>query len=171
MMVGPEHYSGEILNLDQAAILARGLQAAGRRIVFTNGCFDLLHVGHVDLLARARLLGDCLFVGLNGDESVHLLKGPGRPVVAEQDRAAVLASMRAVDVVVVFPELTAERLVEAIRPDIYVKGGDWDTGQKIAPEAAVVASYGGRVVYLPYQTGRSTTRLLAQIREDPPPRN
>jgi rfaE bifunctional protein nucleotidyltransferase chain/domain len=169
-MVGPEHYSGVILNLADAAILARTLQADGRRIVFTNGCFDLLHVGHVDLLARARLLGDCLFVGLNGDESVHLLKGPGRPVVAEQDRAAVLASMRAVDVVVVYAELTAERLVDAIRPDVYVKGGDWDMGQKVAPEAAVVASYGGRVVYLPYQVGRSTTQLLAQIREDPLPR-
>jgi rfaE bifunctional protein nucleotidyltransferase chain/domain len=113
------------------------------------------------------MLGDCLFVGLNGDESVHLLKGPGRPVVAEQDRAAVLASMRAVDVVVVFPELTAERLVAAIRPDIFVKGGDWDMGQKVAPESAVVASYGGRVIYLPYQAGRSTTQLLAQIRDDP----
>lgn len=169
-MAGLEQYSGEILSLEAAASLARALQGDGRRIVFTNGCFDLLHVGHVDLLARARMLGDCLFVGLNGDESVHLLKGPGRPVVAEQDRAAVLASMRAVDVVVVFPELTAERLVAAIRPDIYVKGGDWDTGQKVAPEAAVVASYGGRVAYLPYQAGRSTTRLLAQIRDDSPQR-
>jgi rfaE bifunctional protein nucleotidyltransferase chain/domain len=165
-MAGTEQYTGDILDLETAASLARVLQADGRRIVFTNGCFDLLHVGHVDLLARARMLGDCLFVGLNGDESVRLLKGPGRPVVAEQDRAAVLASMRAVDVVVVFPELTAERLVAAIRPDIYVKGGDWDTGQKVAPEAAVVASYGGRVVYLPYQAGRSTTQLLAQIRDD-----
>jgi rfaE bifunctional protein nucleotidyltransferase chain/domain len=166
-MAGLEHYSGDILDLEAAASLARTLQAEGRCIVFTNGCFDLLHVGHVDLLARARMLGDCLFVGLNGDESVHLLKGPGRPVVAEQDRAAVLASMRAVDVVVVFPELTAERLVAAIRPDIFVKGGDWDMGQKVAPESAVVASYGGRVIYLPYQAGRSTTQLLAQIRDDP----
>lgn len=166
-MAGLEHYSGDILDLEAAASLARTLQADGRCIVFTNGCFDLLHVGHVDLLARARMLGDYLFVGLNGDESVRLLKGPGRPVVAEQDRAAVLASMRAVDVVVVFPELTAERLVHAIRPDIYVKGGDWDMGQKIAPEAAVVASHGGRVVYLPYQAGRSTTQLLAQIRDEP----
>lgn len=152
-----------ILNLEVAATLAARLRAEGQRVVATNGCFDVLHRGHVDYLARARALGDALFVGLNGDESVRQLKGAGRPVAPEDDRAAVLAALRPVDVVVIFHELTAERLMAAIQPDVYVKGGDWGSDQKTPPEAAVVQSYGGRVVYLPYLPGRSTTALLQQI--------
>ncbi len=165
----PPH-PGLILSLSEAATLAANLHAQGQIVVATNGCFDLLHRGHVDYLSRARNLGDALFVGLNGDESVRQLKGAGRPVVPEADRAAILAALRAVDVVVIFNELTAERLMAAIRPTIYVKGGDWGpTGwdaaaeHKTPPEAAVVEAYGGHVVYLPYLPGRSTTALLRQI--------
>jgi rfaE bifunctional protein nucleotidyltransferase chain/domain len=162
--------AGLILTLAEAAALAADLRGQGQIIVATNGCFDVLHRGHVDYLGRARALGDALFVGLNGDGSVRQLKGIGRPVTPEEDRAAVLAALRPVDVVVIFHELTAERLVAAIRPSVYVKGADWDPSrgdrgddQKAPPEAAVVQSYGGRVVYLPYLRGRSTTELLEQI--------
>lgn len=165
----PPH-SALILSLADAAALAATLRSQGATVVATNGCFDLLHRGHVDYLSRARALGDALFVGLNGDESVRRLKGAGRPVVPEADRAAVLAALRAVDVVVIFHELTAERLMAAIRPDIYVKGGDWGPAgaaagvdRKAPPEAAVVEGYGGRVVYLPYLSGRSTTDLMQRI--------
>lgn len=154
-----------ILSLEEAAAWAAELRRAGRRVVFTNGCFDLLHAGHVAYLAEARRLGDALVVGLNGDASVRALKGPGRPLVPAEDRAAVLAALRAVDAVVVFDELTAESLVAAIRPDVYVKGGDWATGDRRPPEAAVVEGYGGRVVFLPYLPGRSTSGLVARIRE------
>jgi rfaE bifunctional protein nucleotidyltransferase chain/domain len=160
-------WSGQVLDRDAAAAWAAGLRAAGRAVVFTNGCFDLLHRGHVDYLQRARCLGDALVVGLNGDASVHRLKGAGRPILAEADRAAVLAALRAVDVVVVFHETTAEALVAAVQPAIYVKGGDWGTAQRIPPEATVVLSYGGRVQYLPYLPERSTSEIVAQIRSKP----
>ena len=141
--------AGRVLTIEQAAALAEELRAAGKLVVFTNGCFDLLHRGHVDYLQRARGLGDFLFVGLNGDGSVRRLKGPGRPILPETDRAEVLIALRAVDAVVIFSDDTAESLVQAIRPDTYVKGGDWQTGSRRPPEAAVVESYGGRVAVHP----------------------
>jgi rfaE bifunctional protein nucleotidyltransferase chain/domain len=157
-------HSGRVMSLAEAADWAAGLRAAGRSVVVTNGCFDLLHRGHVDYLQRARALGDALAVGLNGDASVRLLKGPGRPILPEADRAAVLAGLRAVDAVVIFQEPTAEALVAALQPDVYVKGGDWGVEARIPPEAAVVLGYGGRVQYIPYLPGRSTSEIVAQIR-------
>lgn len=163
-MEGEHRVSGQVLQRSEAAAWAARLRAAGQAVVFTNGCFDLLHRGHVDYLQRARRLGDALVVGLNGDESVRLLKGPGRPILPEADRAAVLAALRAVDVVVIFHEPTAETLVAALRPAVYVKGGDWGAGQRIPPEAGVVQACGGRVQYIPYLPGRSTSEIVAQIR-------
>jgi len=160
-----QEFAGRVLTWQDAATLAESLHTSGQVVVFTNGCFDLLHRGHVDTLQRARQLGDFLVVGLNGDQSVRRLKGPGRPILPETDRAEVLAALRAVDAVVIFAEDTAERLVAALRPDIYVKGGDWQTGERRPPEAAVVESYGGRVQYIPYLPGRSTSEIVAQIRE------
>lgn len=157
-------WSGQVMDSDAAAAWAAELRAAGQVVVLTNGCFDLLHRGHVDYLQRARGLGDALVVGLNGDSSVRQLKGPGRPILPEADRAAVLAALRAVDVVVIFHQPTAEALAAAIQPAIYVKGGDWGTGQRIPPEAAVVLAYGGRVQFIPYLPGRSTSEIVAQIR-------
>ncbi|MCS6844516.1 MAG: D-glycero-beta-D-manno-heptose 1-phosphate adenylyltransferase [Caldilineales bacterium] len=157
--------AGRILSLEEAAAWAAELRRQGRRVVFTNGCFDLLHRGHVAYLSEARRLGDALVVGLNGDRSVAALKGPGRPLVPAEDRAAVLAALRAVDAVVIFEDLTAEAVVAALQPDVYVKGGDWAAGDRRPPEAAVVERYGGRVVYLPYLPGRSTSSLVARIRE------
>lgn len=157
-------WSGQVLDQAAAAAWAAQARAAGRTVVFTNGCFDLLHRGHVDYLQRARDLGDALVVGLNGDVSVRQLKGSGRPILPEDDRAVVLAALRAVDVVVIFHQPTAEALVAAIQPAIYVKGGDWGSGQRTPPEAAVVLSYGGRVQYIPYLPERSTSEIVAQIR-------
>ncbi len=157
-------WSGQVLDQAAAAAWAAGLRAGGRTVVFTNGCFDLLHRGHVDYLQRARGLGDALVVGLNGDASVRQLKGAGRPILPEADRAAVLAALRAVDVVVIFHEPTAEALVAALQPALFVKGGDWNGATRVPPEAAVALSYGGRVQYIPYLPGRSTSEIVAQIR-------
>ena len=138
---------------------------AGRTVVFTNGHFDLLHLGHVDLLQRARALGDVLVVGLNSDASTRQLKGPQRPIVPQAERAAMLAALACVDLVVIFDELTANQLVAALRPDIYVKGGDWqpDEDRAAPPEAAVVHSYGGQVCFLPYLPGHSSSDLIQTI--------
>lgn len=138
------------------------LKAAGKRIVFTNGCFDVLHAGHVRYLAEAKKLGDILFVGLNSDASVRCLKGPERPVNPEEDRVEVVSALTAVDFVVVFQEQTAEKLVAQIQPHVYVKGGDYEV--KSLPEAGVVAGYGGETVLIPEIKGRSTTNILRRIK-------
>jgi rfaE bifunctional protein nucleotidyltransferase chain/domain len=131
-------------------------------VVATGGCFDLLHPGHVETLRAARSLGDCLVVCLNSDDSVRRLKGPDRPVSPEEDRARVLAAINGVDVVVVFDEDTPERVLAELRPDIWVKGGDY-AGAEI-PEAALIRSWGGQAVVVPYLDGRSSTRLLTAAR-------
>jgi D-beta-D-heptose 7-phosphate kinase/D-beta-D-heptose 1-phosphate adenosyltransferase len=134
----------------------------GRRIVFTNGCFDLLHRGHVDLLNRAKALGDVLVVGLNSDAGVRALKGPGRPLTTLEDRAQVLAALSCVDHLVSFGEPTASALVELLRPDVYVKGGD--LLHEPVPEAPLVEAYGGQVRILPHAEDRSTTAIVERIR-------
>ena len=135
----------------------------GRIVAFTNGCFDILHAGHVRYLTAAKKLGDILVVGLNSDESVRKLKGSGRPVNPSADRAEVLAGLRAVDHVVIFGEDTAEEIVRQLHPDIYVKGGDYSLDR--LPEAAIVASYGGRTVLVPLVEGRSTTNVIRRLRQ------
>jgi len=137
------------------------LKAAGEKIVFTNGCFDVLHAGHVRYLAAAKQLGTILIVGINSDVSVRRLKGPDRPVNREEDRAEVIAALGAVDFVVLFEELTAEPLVEQIRPHVYVKGGDYNV--KDLPEAEIVARYGGETVLIPEVPGRSSTNIIRRI--------
>lgn len=127
-------------------------------IVFTNGCFDIIHPGHIDLLDRAKSLGTKLIVGINSDSSVRSIKGPGRPVQSEEARKAVLLGLRSVDEVVIFDEATPERLIEEIRPDVLVKGGDWSIDQIIG--ADLVQSYGGQVVSLPLVEGYSTTKII-----------
>jgi rfaE bifunctional protein nucleotidyltransferase chain/domain len=140
----------------------RAHRAAGRRIAFTNGCFDVLHAGHVAYLRQARALGDVLVVAVNSDASVARLKGPGRPIVPESERAALLAALRPVDHVVLFDEATPERLLEVVRPDVYVKGGDYTP--EMLPETAVVERLGGEVVMVDYVDGHSTTELVERIR-------
>jgi rfaE bifunctional protein nucleotidyltransferase chain/domain len=138
---------------------------SGKTVVFTNGCFDLLHVGHVRYLAAARKLGDVLIVGLNSDGSVRELKGPSRPLNSEEDRAEVLAALEAVDHVVIFGERRASGLIRELRPDIYVKGGDYTPETLDAEEVAVLKEVGAAIEILPLVRGRSTTRLLQAIRD------
>ena len=137
------------------------IRQSGKKIVFTNGCFDIIHVGHVRYLTTAKSFGDILIIGLNSDESVKILKGENRPINNEKDRAEVLLGLKAVDYVVIFGERTAENLVSEIRPDIYVKGGDY-TVDKI-PEAKIVQSYGGRVELVQFVAGHSTTNILKKL--------
>lgn len=137
----------------------------GKKVVWTNGCFDLLHVGHLRNLQYARRLGDALVVGLNSDASVHALKGPGRPIVAVPERAELLAGLECVDRVVVFDELTPEMALARLQPDICCKGADYaPPAGKPIPEARIVAAYGGKLEFLPLVPGRSTTDLVARIR-------
>ena len=159
----------KILTRDELTTVVQRRQAAGERGVFTNGCFDLLHLGHVRYLQEARALGDFLVLGLNNDEGVRLLKGPGRPLVPERERAEVMAALSCIDYVTIFGEPTASPLVELLRPAIYVKGADYlnaDTREpdpRRLPEAKVVQAYGGIVRLLPYLPGHSTTALIAAI--------
>lgn len=141
-----------------AAIGAR--KSRGERIVFTNGCFDLLHVGHVRLLEAARRLGDVLIVGLNTDRSVSELKGPSRPVVAEVARAEVLSALRAVDYVTLFDEPTPLELIRAVVPDVLVKGGDYTPDTVVGRD--VVEAHGGRVEIIPLVGGFSTTSMIGK---------
>jgi rfaE bifunctional protein nucleotidyltransferase chain/domain len=144
---------------------AAAARLPGRR-VFTNGVFDILHAGHVRYLQAARALGDRLIVGLNSDASARALKGERHPIVPQAERAEVLAALACVDAVVVFDDITAEKLVAAIRPEVYVKGGDYALGApgaKVPPEAAVVAAYGGRIEFIPFVDGQSTTNIVETI--------
>ena len=129
-----------------------------KKIVFTNGCFDLLHIGHVRYLKEARSLGEFLVVGINSDSSVKQLKGPNRPIQTELDRAEILASLASVDATIIFNESTPELLIQSIKPDILVKGGDWTVDQIVG--GAFVQSYGGKVLSLQFIEGKSTTRLV-----------
>jgi rfaE bifunctional protein nucleotidyltransferase chain/domain len=140
--------------------LAERIRRGGGTVVATGGCFDLLHAGHVRMLEAARRLGDCLVVALNSDASVRLLKGSGRPLVGERDRASVLAALGCVDAVVVFDEPTPERTLCSLRPHVWAKGADYQ-GERL-PEEDSLVEWGGRVVLLPYVEGHSTTRLIEE---------
>jgi rfaE bifunctional protein nucleotidyltransferase chain/domain len=153
--------SGEVVSLEKAQALREQAASEGKRVVFTNGCFDLLHVGHVRYLKEAREQGDVLFVGLNDDDSTRRVKGPGRPYVGQEDRAEVLAALRCVDYVVLFSEETAERLVSILKPDVYVKGGNYRLEE--LPEARIVAGYGGEVHLTSLVAHRSTSNLISAI--------
>ena len=137
------------------------LRNSNKKVVFTNGCFDILHVGHVRYLNAAKALGDVLIVGLNTDASVKKLKGNDRPINNEADRAEVLLALEAVDHVVFFGEQTAEALIAEVKPNIYVKGGDYTL--ETLPEAKIIQSYGGRVEFIPMVVGRSTTNIIQKI--------
>jgi rfaE bifunctional protein nucleotidyltransferase chain/domain len=143
---------------EDAGALARRIRSAGGTVVATGGCFDLLHAGHVRMLAAARALGDCLIVCLNADASVRRLKGGERPVVSEDDRAAVLAGLRCVDAVAVFAEDEPSAVLRELRPHLWVKGGDYAVAD--LPERAVLGEWGGRAVTVPYLAGRSTSNLI-----------
>ena len=156
--------SGKLIARADLASLVQQLHATGKRIVFTNGCFDILHSGHVTYLEQAAALGDILIIGVNSDESVKGLKGPSRPINASGDRLTVLSALASVDYVVPFAESTPIELIKIVRPDIYVKGGDY-TPQTL-PEAPIVQELGGVVKILPFVSDRSTTSLINRIRQE-----
>lgn len=153
----------KIIDKDKIGNIAKQLKADGKTIVFTNGCFDILHAGHVRYLGAAREQGDCLILGLNSDQSVRTLKGSTRPINNQDDRAEVISALSAVDYVVIFEETTAEKLVDEIKPTIYVKGGDYDI--KDLPEATIAAQYGGKTILIPEVPGRSSSNIIKKIKE------
>ena len=150
-----------IVSLPELVPIVAGLKQAGRRIVFTNGCFDILHVGHVRYLKSAKALGGALIVGLNSDKSVKRIKGDKRPIVPEGERAEVLSSLRFVDYVVLFDEPDPYNTIAAIKPDILVKGGDWSLENIVGRD--IVESYGGEVHTLPFIEGASSSRMIEDI--------
>lgn len=156
---------GKILTRNEAAAWRRSLREQGKKLVFTNGCFDIIHVGHTRYLFGARMLGDALMVGLNSDASTKRLKGEGRPVYPENERAETLSSIECVDAVVIFGEDTPLELIKEILPDVLVKGGDWQPDMIVGKD--VVLAAGGEVTTIDYQDGHSTTLILDRIGKRP----
>jgi rfaE bifunctional protein nucleotidyltransferase chain/domain len=154
----------KIVDFENLALRTRELRAAGKKIVVTNGCFDLLHVGHVRYLQAARALGDVLVVGINGDESVRALKGANRPINNENDRAQIVAALGCVDLVTIFPEVRANRLLEEASPAIYAKGGDYTPATLNPEERAVLEKMGAEIRIIPFAKGYSTSELLQKIK-------
>ena len=151
-----------IIARDKVAEFCQVLRDGGQKVVFTNGCFDILHAGHVRYLNKARSFGDCLVLGLNTDSSVSRIKGPSRPINSQLDRAEVVGALKSVDYVVFFDEPTAEALIRQVRPDVYVKGGDYTLDT--LPEGQIVLGYGGKVELVQLVEGRSTTDVIARIK-------
>jgi D-beta-D-heptose 7-phosphate kinase/D-beta-D-heptose 1-phosphate adenosyltransferase len=159
----------KVLPREEIVTIVRRRQRAGERAVFTNGCFDLLHLGHVRYLQEARSLGDFLVLGLNSDESVRKLKGPTRPLVSELERAEILAALSCIDYVTIFSEPTAGALIDLLQPPIYVKGADYASQDALPdtsrlPEAKHVLAYGGVIRFIAYLPGHSTTELIQKIK-------
>lgn len=152
----------KILKRDALARLADEAKRCGKRVVMTNGCFDLLHVGHLHLLREAKRRGDILIVALNNDRSVKAIKGPGRPILPESERSELIAALEMVDYVTLFDETDPKAVVEAIRPHVLVKGGDWEVNEIMG--ADIVKSEGGEVAVVPYLKGYSTTELIERIK-------
>ena len=155
----------KIISLQELPAWREALREAGQRLVVTNGCFDLLHAGHVTYLEQAATLGDVLLIGCNGDESVRQLKGPSRPLNSEADRALVLAALESVRAVAVFPEKRADNFLRLAKPDVYVKGGDYTPETLDSGERAAVESDGGEVVIIPLVPGKSTTGLIERMND------
>jgi rfaE bifunctional protein nucleotidyltransferase chain/domain len=155
--------NSKILTLDQLGAESGRLRMEGKRVVATNGCFDILHVGHVRYLAAARKLGDVLVVGLNGDDSVRDLKGKGRPVNRDRDRAEVLTALESVDYVTIFPEKRATNFLRAAQPAVYAKGGDYTADTLDPEERAILDEFGTTIEIIPFEKGYSTSDLLTRI--------
>ncbi len=154
----------KIIDIQKLAERGKEFRAAGKKLVATNGCFDLLHLGHVRYLQTARALGDALVVGLNGDQSVRELKGPGRPINDEKTRAEMLAALECVDLVTIFSEMRATQFLEAAAPAIYAKGGDYSSETLNAEERAILQKLGAEIRIIPLEEGYSTSALLERLR-------
>jgi D-glycero-beta-D-manno-heptose 1-phosphate adenylyltransferase len=153
----------KIVDFEELSDRCEKLRLAGKKIVATNGCFDLLHVGHVRYLQAAQALGDLLIVGLNGDRSVHQLKGAGRPITTENDRAEILAGLECVDLVTIFPEIRATKFLSAVRPAVYVKGGDYTSATLDEEERAMLKEIEATIHLIPFEAGYSTSGLIKEI--------
>ena len=158
--------SKKIMSLQRFAVERRRLKRARKKLVVTNGCFDILHLGHVYYLQRARKMGDALLVALNSDASVRALKGPERPVRNEKERATMLAALETVDYVVIFRQPTAERILKAVAPDVWVKGGDYTPGALNRGEVRAVQDKGGKIRLMPVLEGYSTTSFLRKLESE-----
>lgn len=158
----------KILSTETLACWRREIRSVGKRLVVTNGCFDLLHAGHVTYLEAARSIGDALLVGVNSDAAVREIKGPSRPLNSENDRALVVAALESVDAVFIFRERDAVRFLQEVQPDIYVKGGDYTLETINQEERRLIEQAGGRIVLLAHVPGRSTTGLLERMVAQPP---
>src|SRR5271154_1929182 len=157
------NFRDKIIAWDKLPEWRKQFRARGKKLVVTNGCFDILHLGHVTYLETARHFGDALLVGVNGDEATRQLKGAGRPVNSENDRAAILAALQSVDGVCIFTDKTAAKFLAAAQPNIYVKGGDYTLETLNQDERRAVESAGGKIVLVPFVPGKSTTALLEKI--------
>ena len=155
----------KLVDSNQLGLLAESSRQRGEKLVLTNGCFDLLHLGHVRYLEAARSLGDSLVVAINGDNSVRVLKGEGRPLNRERDRAEVVAALECVDHVVIFPEVRVTRLLERVRPAIYVKGGDYTADTLDPEERAALEKTGAQIRILPFEPGYSTSELIKRLKK------
>ena len=157
------NFRDKIITWEDLPAWRKQFRDTGKKLVATNGCFDILHLGHVTYLENARNFGDALLLGVNGDDAVRGLKGPGRPVNSETDRALVLAALQSVDGVCIFTDPTATKFLAAAQPDIYVKGGDYTLETLNQDERRAVESAGGKIVLVPFVPGKSTTGLLENI--------
>ncbi|MCX7770276.1 MAG: D-glycero-beta-D-manno-heptose 1-phosphate adenylyltransferase [Proteobacteria bacterium] len=151
----------KIKDRKEITIIADRLSEKGKIIVFTNGCFDIIHSGHIKYLYEAKKLGDILIIGLNSDSSIKKIKGEKRPIVNEQERAYVLSALEMVDFIVIFDEETPYELIKAVKPHVLVKGGDWDIEKIVGKD--IVESYGGRVLNIPFVEGKSTTNIIERV--------
>jgi rfaE bifunctional protein nucleotidyltransferase chain/domain len=154
----------KVVSVEELAQVAKEMRAAGKKLVVTNGCFDLLHLGHIRYLRAARTLGDVLAVGLNGDQSVRELKGANRPMNNERDRAELLAALEDVDFVAIFPEVRATRFLQMVAPKIYVKGGDYTSDTLNAEERAVMEKNGTEIRFIPFEPGYSTSGIIERLK-------
>jgi rfaE bifunctional protein nucleotidyltransferase chain/domain len=161
----PRPIASKLISIEDLAVVRRRLRSSGKKVAFTNGCFDLLHSGHILTINKAKEAGDVLIVAINSDESVHRIKGYGRPVIPENERREILAAMSAVDYVIVFDEPDPERIIGLILPDALVKGGDWGENEIVGRET--VERNGGIVVRVPPLKGRSSTNIISKILNAP----
>lgn len=151
----------KIIKIDEVRLKLAKQKADGLKIVFTNGCFDILHKGHITYLYEAKKLGDLLVVGLNSDNSIKRIKGEKRPILSESERAYILSALEMVDFVIIFDEDTPYELIKIVKPDVLVKGGDWDINNIVGKD--IVESYGGKVLNIPFVEGKSTTNIIERI--------
>ena len=161
--MAPVNFREKIIAWDELPVWRKKMRASGKKLVVTNGCFDILHLGHVTYLENARNFGDALLIGVNSDAAVRGLKGAGRPVNSEGDRSAVLAALESADGVCIFTDVRATKFITAARPDIYVKGGDYTLETLNQDERRAAESGGGKIVLVPFVPGKSTTGLLGKI--------